>query len=254
MASLKLEDLLKLSPSELRKLSLQEFEGLSIDERINLIEAKEKECNESLKGGDFRKLLDALSGDLYDITKLTESICPELIERRETERYTADYNRRLEKIKANRKKQGNIHKDFFYPWEFEDLSKKQQEMMHELEGLNVITEDFRPRDVFEIFQIYDKMKFRYYESGSTYCAEDALTDVLQQIRVDYPQLPSSKHDKIFVVILSQGFLEKDYILGKGVTKIKEIYSNNPDCEINVMVATDGDLRGSCDLAIRLIIY
>lgn len=253
MASLKLEDLLKLSPSELRKLSLQEFEGLSIDERINLIEAKEKEYGERRDSGGFSGIFDDLV-EYSDITALTQSICPELIERRETERYIADYNRRLEKIKANRKKQGNINKDFFYPWEFEDLSKKQQEMMHVLEGLNVLTEDFRPRDVFEIFQIYDKMKFRYYESGSAYCAEDALNDVLQQIRADYPQLPSSKQDKIFVVILSQGFLGKDYILGNGVTKIKEIYGNNPDCEINVMVATDGDLRGSCDLAVRLIIY
>lgn len=250
---MKLEDLLKLSVAELRKLSLREFEGLSIDERINLIETKERECIESSKNCSFSELLDSLNSD-NDIYPLIQSICPELIERRETERYIADYNRRLEKIKANRKKQGNINKDFFYPWEFEDLSKKQQEMMYVLEGLNVITEDFRPRDVFEIFQIYDKMKFRYYESGSAYCAEDALTDVLQQIRADYPQLPSSKHDKIFVVILSQGFLGKDYILGNGVAKIKEIYGNNPDCEINVMVATDGDLRGSCDLAVRLIIY
>lgn len=253
MASLKLEDLLKLSPSELRKLSLQEFEGLSIDERINLIEAKEREYGERRYSGGFSGIFDDLV-EYSDITELTQSICPELIERRETERFIADYNRRLEKIKANRKKQSNINKDFFYPWEFEDLSKKQQEMMHVLEGLNVLTEDFRPRDVFEIFQIYDKMKFRYYESGSAYCAEDALTDVLQQIRADCPQLSSSKHDKIFVVILSQGFLGKDYILGNGVAKIKEIYGNNPDCEINVMVATDGDLRGSCDIAVRLIIY
>lgn len=253
MASLKLEDLLKISPSELRKLSLQEFEGLSIDERINLIEAKEREYGERRYSGGFSGIFDDLV-EYSDITELTQSICPELIEQRETERFIADYNRRLEKIKANRKKQSNINKDFFYTWEFEDLSKKQQEMMHVLEGLNVLTEDFRPRDVFEIFQIYDKMKFRYYESGSAYCAEDALTDVLQQIRADCPQLPSSKHDKIFIVILSQGFLGKDYILGNGVAKIKEIYGNNPDCEINVMVATDGDLRGSCDIAVRLIIY
>ena len=265
-----LENLLKLSISELRRLPISKFSNLSAEDKKYLIETKEQEGSNELFSGI--KILSPQ--EVKDLDDLIDSICPELIERRRKEAEQERIQRKKRKkrfqkwinsetdkswdefnAECDSKEKASSHNsiDILTYYDLEGLSSKQQTILEDFQQMNILTSSFQPRDLLEIFQCLDKFKYSYHQSESVYCAEDALADVMNEIEMYYPKLKSYKYFyRIFIVSLSPNFEGKDYILEKGIDIIKKKFGTNPNTMTYITVATDGNLLGSCDMAIRLI--